>query len=748
MKLGNGMKKTHKFFDKTSDSEHVGRPKKKPQQKKSRPKTEFGPLPIKFYFMNETKECFKGTSVKAFENYCKDNGLHGFFRTVGPTIGDSINLIPLDVPGKNQLESDYNYIMYKIIGKSGARHEEIIRDLTSFFADKPYLKYCIVEHTVFKEFKALCPTAEQVNNPSTRSFATHQYYNSLYCFIQAGAEYKDMLTTAWTNNKLEEFSGAVRELKKTGMDILNMPQPLLDPRFDNSLSQLLTMFSIGNSTRDWMEESYLKLERLIKIGLDVNRKEHKKGTFLHRKIANEADMLVSKLMDFFEKNNCTFDYTATDNFQGCGNKTVLLMSVLWNQIKSFNKLLAMHNKKGRKIGLNIRDSFGVSPLYYAAALGRWEMVEQLLEAGASCNFKDKKGRSFEHYLNCDEDLVKKILTGIAVEPDRTEGLHHNWLYSDNDIMSPLVISDTKNNDEYGRILLSHKRQHMRLLEKVQDTIEKKKKLLMKNLKVNVYLNIKKELAKKLQLNEPIHFWLLEAGVKSHVRVRNKNASPVVLVNNSLKKLRELSDKNRKVKECERLDNLSFRVETSIKQVRTNKKAGTVLEVCLKGKEKVISIYQKHKKKLQQRLRTACALGNLEQVKDFVENHNVDINAKDKFARTPLHYCIFKFDTVKGLLKKKKLGHTPQEVQQTRLRNLEIFEYLLRRSADTTIKCMTRSGMSQLTVPETIKAVKDSTTDKAADKDFARQLYLCYESVKKGATQTEGESSFNVPRVSP
>jgi ankyrin repeat protein len=167
---------------------------------------------------------------------------------------------------------------------------------------------------------------------------------------------------------------------------------------------------------------------LLNKGIDPNLVYDKFGTALHMAIANESfnDKMVQftarTLIKYLQDPKYKYDWNIRDE----EGKTVLILAAKVRSKELVEEILSV-KQKGVSIDINVVDNEGRSALHFATALGCDTSVIALLNAGANINLQDKYGRTPLHYAVMREELVKKILEEIFIDPERDENALRNHL---------------------------------------------------------------------------------------------------------------------------------------------------------------------------------------------------------------------------------------------------------------------------------------------------------------------------------
>ena len=131
---------------------------------------------------------------------------------------------------------------------------------------------------------------------------------------------------------------------------------------------------INNTIKD--RKIYLDtLQILLNLGLDVNDKDDNGDTVLHLAILNQCQYTVRLFLEakpnFFVKNK---------------KGRSIIHNCIWKNNKRYFKLIHSYNSEI----INISDIYGVRPIHYAAFMGKYKLVIDMLDAGAHVNNPNKK----------------------------------------------------------------------------------------------------------------------------------------------------------------------------------------------------------------------------------------------------------------------------------------------------------------------------------------------------------------------
>ena len=304
------------------------------------------------------------------------------------------------------------------------------------------------------------------------------------------------------------------------------------------------------------------------------------GTFLHYYLAFEAPSPVSLIRFIESKRDKNLNTHFNYELRDGFGNTPLLLSILTCQESAALELLAL-SKRERAIGINIPDKEGRAPLLLAAALGMPKVVAELLKQGANPLVKDKNGLGLNDYAQLKAEEIAKIVSPL-VHPDRSSNINHSYLYYNDVWASPICFYEKDEAEKTGK-------------EQIP------------------YLVVLSPL--------PVH--------------KQKLDRLVIYL---------LGEKKKGNKEAEKL------LPCVLDQIKKVMGKATFLQVCKAGQDEVQK-YLGHREALasiaickEHQLRRACALGQLELIKQLLEE-GVNPNAADNMNRTALHYTVMRFELV-------------------------------------------------------------------------------------------------------
>jgi ankyrin repeat protein len=145
----------------------------------------------------------------------------------------------------------------------------------------------------------------------------------------------------------------------------------------------------------------------------------------------------------------------------------------------------------------------------------------------------------------------------------------------------------------------------------------------------------------------------------------------------------------------------------------SKSSTTMLDVCLTGQ----TLCQVFIRKLEEKLRIACALGDINSVRELL-GQGVDCNAIDEEQRTSLHYAVMRKDLVRNMYNRqnKHIGTIPEaHILSCMSAHAQIFALLLEYNACPT--ALNKTGNSPLMLIE-----RDCRSNDPVDKQTSLDIF--------------------------
>ena len=180
--------------------------------------------------------------------------------------------------------------------------------------------------------------------------------------------------------------GLFKMLKNRGININQK-----DKNGQNILFNFLNQ-DINNTIKD--KKLYLMtLQNLINLGIDINEKDNKGDTVLHKAVANKCEYTVKLLLE------------AKPNFFLKDKKgRSIIHNCIWKDSTRYFKLIHSYNTEI----INICDDYGVRPINYAAFMGKYKLVIDMLDAGALVNNPNKKDAEILEFFKKFHKNILKI----------------------------------------------------------------------------------------------------------------------------------------------------------------------------------------------------------------------------------------------------------------------------------------------------------------------------------------------------
>lgn len=159
------------------------------------------------------------------------------------------------------------------------------------------------------------------------------------------------------------------------------------------------------------KDIYLEtLQNLINLKVDINQKDEKGGTALHKAMNEKCEYTVKILLE------AKPDFLAVDN-QGRS----IVHACIWKDNSRYFKLVHSYNKEV----INIADKYGIRPINYAAFMGKENLVLDMLSAGALINNDNKIDEKMIKFFEKFHSNIKKL----KENKDKANKLNLNVLIS-------------------------------------------------------------------------------------------------------------------------------------------------------------------------------------------------------------------------------------------------------------------------------------------------------------------------------
>lgn len=204
------------------------------------------------------------------------------------------------------------------------------------------------------------------------------------------------------------------------------------------------------------------IDFLLEKGIDINRCDHLYGygTALHIYLANENFAGALAFIKLAHKYQRKINYSSKDQEE----KTPLIIAAKVMSLEMVKKILS-----DDKSCVDAQDNQGKTALHFACALGKSDIVEVLIKAGANMNIRDKYGNTPAHYATASILSIKYILSSIHIDPDRDCGALKNAIFdknhlsiampnhflAENKLKTTSFITESTDKNTHGEILATY-----------------------------------------------------------------------------------------------------------------------------------------------------------------------------------------------------------------------------------------------------------------------------------------------------
>lgn len=494
----------------------------------------------------------------------------------------------------------------------------------------------------------------------------------------------------WVSHKaaiLTKFKPIISELVSFGARIDHLDD---DPELFNNLveygldgkalTNLLSCVHYTNNPNSFYEFEQL-VNQLLPKGADINAIRDNNpdfGTFLHYYMAFELPHAVN-LIRFLEskrsiKANTQFNYELRDGF----GHTPLLVALLTRNEKAALALVNLA-AKNIKVGIDIADKEGISPLLIAAALGMDEVVKALISKGANVQAKDRLGRGLEHYVRLDRaevfSLLSRFMNPLRSNVKNSHFHSELYCYDGSGNTTPICLYKEGQSEVIGQdqlphvVVLSnyppHKENQDLVVATLQAQVAKGDKWAKKNLPyVRKQIDEIRYCKKYDALIDCIYQRIGEGNklaeeLKSHVE--SLLPTPMLYKEILESTLNFLKDK---IKQGH-TDAAEMHADLKVVLDSTTE-VDAVIDICIAGQDKVQAYIRSSEASKamipskEKSLRRACALGQINVVRELMDT-GVDCNARDHLGRSAFHFTVMRAPLVKNEFLKEAQERGEQDV---------------------------------------------------------------------------------------
>lgn len=168
-----------------------------------------------------------------------------------------------------------------------------------------------------------------------------------------------------------------------------------------------------------------KIPYMLQKGCDPNKKMHPvyyedyEGTILHILIANERLQDAKKFTAMVKKFS---EIALNPSIQDAENKTIFHMLTLLQATEALIFFLNHFNVSAIEHAINLQDEEGKTPLHHAYLLGNQEIVDLLIQYGASDTITDNQNRQPHDMLTENELEITRSLKKFHINPKRSAAI--------------------------------------------------------------------------------------------------------------------------------------------------------------------------------------------------------------------------------------------------------------------------------------------------------------------------------------
>lgn len=166
----------------------------------------------------------------------------------------------------------------------------------------------------------------------------------------------------------------------------------INQKDENNHNIIFYLMEYSENSPTYNQKIYLDtLQNLVNIGVNIDSKDLNGSTALHKAVLEKCEYTVKILLD--SKPN----YFATDN-----KGRSLIHNTIWKNDLRFFKLIHAYDETI----VNLADKYGVLPINYAAFMGKYELVQIMLESGAHINnTNDIDPRMLEFFKKFHKNII-------------------------------------------------------------------------------------------------------------------------------------------------------------------------------------------------------------------------------------------------------------------------------------------------------------------------------------------------------
>lgn len=245
--------------------------------------------------------------------------------------------------------------------------------------------------------------------------------------INDNAEYISVLKTIIENSKvnLKEYDKDGKPLFFTSILYFNFPLFVILQNYGADINQNdkdghnIIYNILEHNEHETIKDKNIYLEtlqNLINLKVDINQKDEKGRTALHKAMSEKCEYTVKILLESKP------DFKAVDNL----GRSVI-HACIWKNTSRYFKLVHSFNKDI----INQADDYGIRPINYAAFMGKKDLVLDMLSAGALINnhnnidpkmikFFEKFHKNIKELEEQQEDRASKLNLNLLISSMKNE----------------------------------------------------------------------------------------------------------------------------------------------------------------------------------------------------------------------------------------------------------------------------------------------------------------------------------------